>query len=146
MTSLFVCLLRSSAMRYVALSGLSFWVNLGLTIGLTELLHLPEEVSFFLALVTVFVLNFFGMRYFVYDGRLIPVVTQFLSFLASSFGFRVLEYLAFLILHTWARLNYSVVVVVILAVSSVSKFFFIACAVFRSPHPPRPCVDTVGVQ
>ena len=53
--------------RFLALSGLSFGMNLGLTVLFHEVLNLSQEASLATAMVLVSVMNFIGCRYFVFE-------------------------------------------------------------------------------
>lgn len=121
--------------RFVLLSASSLALNLGLTIGLREGAGVPEEAAFAVALATVLATNFLGLRYFVYPGRGGPFRRQFGAFLASSAGFRGLEYLAFLALHTGLGLPYRPVLVAVLASSFLAKFFYYGAVVFARRAP-----------
>jgi putative flippase GtrA len=113
---------KRSFLRFLVLSGLSFVVNLGLTVGLHELLAVPERWSFVIALVTVFTMNFLLLRHFVYDGQQGSIAGQLAGYTASAGAFRLLEYLAFLVLLGWLDADYRLVVVGVLAVSAILKF------------------------
>lgn len=127
-------LLDFSGIRFVLLSGSSFLINVGLTVGLSELAHLREEFSFLIALVTVFLANFLGMRYWVYGDttQRLGFLAQLVCFLPSTLGFRGLEYAAFLLLHTLLGLHYVLAVLIVLVVGSLSKFFFYRITIFGS--------------
>jgi putative flippase GtrA len=113
---------KTKFLRFLLLSGLSFLVNLGLTVGLHELLGVPERWSFAIALVTVFAMNFLLLRHCIYDGRQGSIQTQLAGYTASAGAFRLLEYLAFLLLLGWLDADYRLVVVSVLAVSAILKF------------------------
>jgi putative flippase GtrA len=134
---------RGASARFVVLSGISFSINLGLTSGLHELAKVKEEIAFAVALAVVLVTNFIGMRYFVYTGRQGNVIKQFVSFLLSSSGFRGLEYVLFLVLHTWLGLAYRLAIIATLATTFVTKFFFYGAVVF-SRRSLYPAVSEVG--
>jgi putative flippase GtrA len=114
--------LGRNAIRFLNNSVLSFAVNLGLTMIIRELLKAPAEVAFAIALVAVFVMNFFTLRYYVYQGELKPWIEQFTVYTGSAATFRGLEYVSFLLLHTWLGMDYRLVVIAILIVSSIVKF------------------------
>jgi putative flippase GtrA len=122
--------LRSSAFRFLIQSGLSFGLNLGLTVGLTEGLGVREEAAFAIALFIVFVFNFVAGRYFVYRAREGDVGRQLMLFAVASFSFRGLEYMSFLVLHTWLGVLYPVAIVATLCVSVVVKYFTLKLVVF----------------
>jgi putative flippase GtrA len=113
------------------ITGLSFLTNLGLTLLLTEVICLPEEASFAIALATVFVMNFLFMRYYIYASREASAKRQFVMYGLSAIGFRGLEYISFLIIHTWLNVQYAVAIVYILACSSLIKFCYFKIVVFR---------------
>jgi putative flippase GtrA len=124
------------------LSGASFALNFGITVGLHQVLGAPEEAAFAVALVTVFVMNFLGMRYFVYPGEHRSVGKQLMLFAVSSGSFRGLEYLAFLALHTWLHYPYRLVLVVVLGTSFVAKYCYYKVFVFALNRPDLSSADT----
>jgi putative flippase GtrA len=139
---------RSSAVRFALLGGSSFALNFGITVGLHQVAGVREEIAFAVALATVFTMNFLGMRHFVYPGEHRSAGRQLVLFAISSASFRALEYLAFLVLHTWLRLPYTLVLVVVLGASFVAKYGFYKVWVFarigrKAPRPaPEPPAAT----
>lgn len=117
--------------RYVIITGLSFVINLGLTVLLTEVLTFPEEVSYAVALATVFIMNFFFMRYYIYISLEDSAKRQFMLYALSAIGFRGLEYISFLMIHTWLGVQYAIAVIEIQVFSGLVKFFYYKVAVFR---------------
>jgi len=114
--------LQRKALRFLQQSALSFIVNFGITIILHEVLGQAPEVAFAVALVIVFSMNFFLLRFYVYQGKEQPMVRQFMGYSGSAISFRGIEYLSFLILHTWLEYDYRLVIISILVVSSLFKF------------------------
>ena len=110
--------------RYLINSGLSFGLNIGMTVFLAEIIQLPEEIAFLIALVVVFASNFLMLRYFVYEAKEKSLKNQFVHYFFSVTGFRILEYLSFLFFHTWLKFEYRVVAIVVLTISAIVKFFF----------------------
>ncbi len=117
--------------RFGLLGGLSFAINVGLTVLVTEVLGAPAELAFALALATVLFVNFMTCRHLVFKGAAErDTASQFSLFVASSLAFRGLEYAAFLIVHTVLGVQYLVAVVGILVVSMLMKFVFFRSVVF----------------
>ncbi|MDX1682660.1 MAG: hypothetical protein R3336_06040, partial [Phycisphaeraceae bacterium] len=104
---------------------------LGLTAALHEGLGASEEVAFAVALALVFVINFLVLRYFVYPGQTAPLGRQMAETLAASIGFRIGEYLAFLLFHTGFDLPYLPVAAGVLVASFLMKFGFYRQVIFR---------------
>ena len=128
-------------LRYLFVTGLSFITNLGLTVFLTEALTLPAEVSFAIALITVFVMNFLFMRYYIYVNQEGSATHQFIMYTFSAIGFRGLEYIAFLILHSWLGIQYAVAIIEIQICSSLFKFFYYKVVVFRGKRVIDRAID-----
>jgi putative flippase GtrA len=126
-----------SAFRYLLISGLSFVLNLGLTVALHEVAGLSEELSYAIALVVVLATNFLFLRYYIYPARHGPFFKQLGLFLASSAVFRGLEYVAFLFGHTLLGLPYVPVLVVVQALSVIAKFLYYGLAVFKADKPEK---------
>ena len=108
--------------RYLLLSALSFALTLGITAGLREWFGVPPEISFAVALVTVFLTNFAGMRWWVFRGTQRPVVYQFMGFGLSSLAFRGLEYCGYLLLYRVAGIPYLAAAVATIGISFVVKY------------------------
>ena len=110
------------AARYLLMTGVSALVTLGIPALLHEVFGVGEELSVAISLVAAFCVNFLTTRLYVFgsDGRVGP---QLARFALVSAGFRLGEYLAFLVLHTWLGLMYLVALALVLMVSIVLKFF-----------------------
>lgn len=115
--------------RYIAMTGLSAAVTLGLPILLHERLAIAEEAAVALALSAAFVLNFLTLRLFVFGSRG-GAVRELLKFGATSAGFRFGEYLGFLMLHRILGVNYVMAISAMLALSIVLKFIVYKLFVF----------------
>jgi len=109
-------------LRYLALSGLSFVSNLGITACLHEAFGVSPELAFAVALVTVFVANFAGMRWWVFRGTARPVVRQLLGFGVSSLSFRGLEYCGYLLLFRIAGVPYLAAAAATIGISFAVKY------------------------
>jgi len=116
--------LQSSAIRYLLASAFSFAVNLGLTVFVHEVWGAGEEAAFAIALLVVFVINFFALRYYIYEGQQGRLWTQFWTYTGSAIGFRLSEYCPFLLLHSCLRIEYRVVVAGVMLSSFAVKFFY----------------------
>ena len=109
-------------LRYLLLSALSFTLNLGVTAGLCEIFGVAPEVSFAVALATVFVTNFAGMRWWVFRGTSRPVLRQLVGFGLSSLAFRGLEYCGYLLLYRVAGAPYLAAAVAVIGISFPLKY------------------------
>jgi putative flippase GtrA len=116
--------LQQKVLRFLQASGLSFLVIFGMTIFVHEVLGTSTEVAFSAALIAVFVMNFFMLRYYIYQGSDNPVGRQFLEYTGSAISFRGLEYVSFLLLHTWYEYEYRLVVLAVLVCSTIMKFLW----------------------
>ena len=127
----------SAAFRFALLSGLSFLVNFFLTIFLHEELQVREEWAFAVVLALTTVMNFVLLRVFVYPGRHGGVLRQFGAFVASSLGFRVVEWVLFALLHHILGFPYKPVIATTLIMTFLIKFFFYGSVIFsrRSSQP-----------
>ncbi len=122
--------LEHKAVRYCITGVANFGINIGLTYSLHEIAGFPEELAYGSALVTVFALNFFLARHYVFSARDGCARTQFVRFLISALSVRFLEYLAFLFLHSLLGVHYLVAATMILVISFVAKFFLFSRFVF----------------
>lgn len=117
--------------RYTQLAVVSAGMNLGLPVLLHEWLGMAERAAVALTLTTAFVVNFIVARSYVFkaSGAFGP---QVLRFAAASAGFRIAEYVAFLLLHTVFGLFYVLALGVALVTSFGVKFVFYRAYVFTS--------------
>ncbi|REJ70033.1 MAG: hypothetical protein DWQ31_02110 [Planctomycetota bacterium] len=131
--------LLSPFATYIAFSGLSFFLVLGLTTLFVEIVDLGENLGFLIPLVIVFFLNFLACRYFIYRNPHDSIVGQFIRFSISAIGFRVAEYLTYSLLVTYFGLWYFGVMIVVLPTSFVVKYLYFKVIVFRIKRD-RPAV------
>ena len=119
-----------AAFRFAVLSGLSFGVNFFLTIFLHENLRVREEWAFAIVLALTTVMNFSLLRFFVYPGPHGGLVLQFGAFVASSLGFRILEWVLFVVCHRGLGFAYQPVIAATLVATFVIKFFYYGSVIF----------------
>jgi GtrA-like protein len=110
--------------RFFQLSCVSFVTSFGLTLALHEWGQVPEEAAFAVALAVVLILNFVGMRWYIYEAQSGTIWHQFGLYLCSAIVFRATEYGAFLLWHTWYGSDYRLAVVGISVISLGVKFFY----------------------
>lgn len=117
--------------RFTQLALVSAGVTLGLPVPLHEWLGLEERVAVALALATAFAVNFIVARSYVFraSGAFGP---QLLRFALASAGFRVAEYLAFLLLFSVLGVFYVLALGLVLVISFGVKFAFYRTYVFTS--------------
>lgn len=120
--------------RFIGLTGLSFVINFGLTIGLHELAGVSEEIAYAIALGILFFVNFIVMRVYVFAGGEGHAGKQLLLHGFSAAGFRGLEYVAFLLIHSRMGMQYILAILLIQSCSFLAKFFFYGKVVFARPR------------
>lgn len=108
-------------LRFVTGAGVSFGSTLAITYAATEWLRFDERLSFAVSLACVFFINFLYLRHFVFGSQL-PWRRQLRDFFLTSIGFRLAEYLAFLVLLDLLDVHYLFSVVLVLSVSFLFKF------------------------
>ena len=118
-----------AAWRFVQLGGFAFALNLGITVTGHEIVGLPADLAFAIALVTVFFVNFYGFRRFVYR-KCGPARRQMLRFLIALIPLRAIEFAAFVALHQLAGIDYVVATILVLATSAIAKFITFRLWVF----------------
>lgn len=124
--------LRTRSFRWGVNTVASFVVNLGVTAGLHEGLSVRPEIAYAAGLLAVFFMNFGFFRYYVFvQQEPMPVRRQFAAYTASAIGFRVSEYLGFLVIHTLLGVHYIVTMFVVQGATFVAKFFFYGHLIFR---------------
>jgi putative flippase GtrA len=125
--------------RFGAMGAAGFALNLAVTVSLHEWVGAPEELAFAVALAVVFVFSFVTSRYLIFAGAAHgDPRKQLVRFAISNAGFRVAEYLGFLVLHTLLDLPYLAAIVAVLGFSFLTKFFTYSTVVFVDDGEPRP--------
>lgn len=110
--------------RFGIMTAFSAGVNMGGSIALKELAGFSPEQAFAIALITVFVLNFYLLRYFVFYGRNQKISKQVMKYTIFAICFRGTEYIGFLIIFKLIVFDYKLAILIILVVSLVMKFIF----------------------
>ncbi|WP_045215331.1 GtrA family protein [Desulfonatronovibrio magnus] len=126
--------------KYIAVSLVGFTLSLGLTIFLHEICRLDPERAYAVALISVFIINFALMRYWVYSHTRTQscALKQFTLMATSSALFRLIEYIVFIFLYGWLGIHYVLSILTIMSISAFSKFFFYNSFVFSkrvNRHP-----------
>lgn len=110
-----------AGMRFLQLGGFAFCLNLAITTSLHELLGLPADLAFAIALVTLFFVNFFGFRRFVYRSTG-HARGQIGRYFIAVLCFRLAEYGGFLLLYQHIGIDYLPTAMAVLAISAGAKF------------------------
>ena len=84
--------------RYALHGAASFLGNLAITFIAHEILGWSSEVAFAVAQVTLFVINFWIARHFVFRATAKDAARQFRDYAGTSLTFRLGEYLLFVFL------------------------------------------------
>lgn len=119
-----------SGVRFANLGLLSFLLVLGITAAGHELAGLPAEVSYLVALVAAFVVNYLGARWYVYRSFHVPIGKQATLFLGSTLAFRGGEFVGFMVLNNVLGVYYLLTVGLVMVASFVVKFLFFGRFVF----------------
>lgn len=119
-----------SFIRYCAVGVFNLALNLGLMAFLHEVLGAPEELAYAVSLITIFVINFFVSRFYVYEAADGGAAGQLGRFLATAVVFRSAEYAAFLALHTGLGVQYLLAAFGIQVTSFLVKFLAFRFFVF----------------
>ena len=117
--------------RYSLLAAISAVMTLGLPVAFHEWLGIGERTAVALALAIAFVVNFVGAKSYVFKSTG-ALGAQLLRYAAANAGFRVAEYMAFIVLHTAIGLFYVLALGLVLVTSFVVKFVFYRTFVFTS--------------
>lgn len=116
---------------FVLASGIGFSINTGVTVFLHEILGVSPGISFAVALVCSYVVNFLNNRKWVFASDDSPL-PQIARFLAVSLLFRLVEYLVFVLLHYLLGVHYLAAVLIALFSFYVVKFFVYRDLVFTN--------------
>jgi putative flippase GtrA len=121
-------------LRFGSGAAVSFGGTLAVTFVATEWLQLRERFSFAVAVIVMFFVNFAYLRYVVFRASRRHWLDQMKDFFVASVGFRVAEYLAFLVLLDVFHLHYLLSVASVLVVSFLIKFQVFDRHTFRARY------------
>lgn len=107
--------------RYLMVAAVSACVTMGVPFVLHEGLDIAEEIAVAVAFSAAFAINFWMARRLVFRSAA-SVSGEAVRFLVATAGFRVSEYVVFLLLHTVLGIHYLVALFGILAVFTVLKY------------------------
>lgn len=110
-------------------------ITLGIPVLLHERFDVSEKIAVAVALFTAFLVNFLTTRLYVF-GVADGMKEQAVRFLFTSIGFRVTEYLAFLLLLNLLNIFYGWALIMVVTVSMVLKFFLFDIMFFRRKCNP----------
>ncbi len=122
-------------MRFIAVSAVGSPLNLAVTAVVHECFGASEELAFAVALTAVFLFNFVACRYVIYRATSGDPRRQLLKYFFFSAVFRLLEYLAFLLIRSVFDTQYLVAAILVLGVSFLLKFKFYGNVVFTDDRP-----------
>jgi putative flippase GtrA len=122
---------------YLAVSALSFVINIGLTSLLHEAVSLKPMWAFGISLTVLFCINFTLMRYWVYRKHLRPgtLRRQFVATMVTSGGFRLTEWLFFVALNEFLKIYYLPAMLIVMGTSFLLKFFVYDKLIFGKTRP-----------
>lgn len=125
---------HGSSFRYLALTGFSFCLVSGITVGAHNILGLSENLSGGMALAVAFMVNFFTARGVVFASKGCWR-TQMVRYAVTSGIFRLGEYVAYAFLLSAFALHYLIALTVVLVVSLVLKYTTYKHWVFKGDIP-----------
>jgi putative flippase GtrA len=118
---------------YVVVSAVSFFLNVGLTAFLHEIINLKPMWAYGISLIILLCMNFCLMRYWVYRQEMQPgtLKKQFVATAATSIGFRLSEWLVFIGLNEFLGLYYLLAMLIVMGISFFLKFFVYDALIFN---------------
>lgn len=116
--------------RMVALSGLSFALGFVLTWLMVEIVGLPPQAAYAIAVVVCTTFNFFGFRHWVFRTTHMPIGPEARRFFPSFLMFRIVEVGLFHLVYS-AIDDYRIAYVATQAIAAVAKFGVAKWLVFR---------------
>lgn len=125
---------RQTSLRYLSWLGVSLACHLGITWSLHNLVGLPAQVAFLVSLVTVSVINFLGLRRYVFRSSGSLLRRQIIRYILMNVVHRVGEYLGFSVLETLFQPSVLIAVPLVLGVSTLIRFFVYHYLVFSEPR------------
>ena len=121
--------LTSELTGFSILGVISVLLNLTLTVLFHEILGLSARVAYGIGLISAIILNFIVCRKFIFKSNK-NITIQFPIFTLSSFLFRGLEYITFLLQEALIDIPYPIAIITIHSVSFLIKFIYYRKIVF----------------
>lgn len=115
--------LVGQTVRFGITTGLSALLSLGVPILLHEIFLVDERVAVGIGFVAAFIANTVLVPRFVFRSKQ-GWRRESAIYVVSSLIFRAIEYAAFLALFDLIEVDYRISVILVLAISSLSKFFY----------------------
>lgn len=125
----FYKLAQTKFAKFLFVGASSYIIVTCLTIFLHEILKLTESTAFLAGLVTVFVINFFALRQYVFLSSS-SVGKSSVKFVVFSLFFRAFEYVLFVIMIS-IGVYYIVALTLSMATSTVLKYFMYKNVVYK---------------
>ncbi len=123
-----------TSLRYISWLGVSLACHLGITWSLHNLVGLPAQVAFLVSLVTVSVINFLGLRRYVFRSSGSLLRRQIVRYILMNVVHRVGEYAGFAVLESLFQPPVLLAVPLVLGVSTLIRFFVYHYLVFSEPR------------
>ena len=117
---------------YGLLSAQSFLLNILFMAFLCDGFKVSKALAYPISVSLLIVINFFACRQILFRVKSGSMIKQFISFLVSIIGWRIFEYIAYLILVYWLNVHYLIAVVVVSTVSVTGKFFSLRYYIFKT--------------
>jgi hypothetical protein len=117
--------------RCIIYMAVSFFATQGYAAFGTRILGLDAKISYAITLVLVSIQNFFFLMHYVYQTSHKHQWQQFMKFVHSVIGFRIWEYVLFLILHTLLGVHDQIAILIVQGQSVFLKATVYKKHVFR---------------
>lgn len=117
--------------RFILGAAASYGLVIGVTTGLHEIVELSARSAYAGALVVALVFNFWVNRRLVFRSTAARARDQALRFGTASCGFRLMEWLAFGLLHAITSTPYLLIATLVQIVSLTLKYVIFRRFVFR---------------
>lgn len=114
--------LIGQVMRFMVSTGFSAAMSFLLPIALHELFGVPEKTAVAIGFVTAYLGNMLLLRVFVFKSTN-DWKRDIAGYIVTNGAFRLMEYGAFIALLNYSGLRYIPVLLIVLGVSAVVKFF-----------------------
>ena len=116
--------------RFAVTTGLSATLSFGLPLLLVEVFNFSEYRAVQIGFATAYIVNIWVLRHYVFNSKN-PWHHDVLLYVVTNAAFRLTEYAAFAAAMRYLDVPYYLIIFMVLAISSILKFFCYRFAFLR---------------
>lgn len=109
-------------LKFALSTGLSATISFGLPVALIEIFCMKHGRAVAIGFFGAYILNIFLIRGFVFASQS-HWVRDIVIYVVTNGAFRVLEFVAYVLMVEWVHIHYAIALFSVLGLSALAKFF-----------------------